>query len=213
MRHNLLVDRTYFQLLIIGFWPNPCFPTIFKAPIAFSCLTFWVTLPGGGGGRRRTPYDGLYGEVPPERGTFIRPQLCELVGISLVGVYKRIREICHFCRASDIPLNHCVYSWGPYIMTNSTGKGWEPQPLLSPLSPPQPAPLDLRKSCQSSKSLRDCNLIPDKFRCDFGVILDSPQVPCYTHAACEKTLNIHCMYCLGHISRDKQVFCLFVFFL
>ena len=36
--------------------------------------------------------------VPPERGTFIRPQVCKLVGISLVEVYKRIREICHFRR-------------------------------------------------------------------------------------------------------------------
>ena len=115
-------------------------------------------------------------------------------------------------RASDIPLHHYVYSWGPYIITNSTGKGWEPQPLLSPLSPPQPAPLDLRKSCQSSKSLRGYDLIPDMFRCDFGVILDSPLVPCYAHAACEKTLNMHCMYCLGQLSRDKQVFCLFPFF-
>ena len=26
--------------------------------------------PGGGGG---TPYNGLYGEAPPERGTFFRP--------------------------------------------------------------------------------------------------------------------------------------------
>ena len=41
-------------------------------------------------------------------------------------------------RASDIPLHHCVYSWGQYIITNSTARGWEPQPLLSPLSPPQP---------------------------------------------------------------------------
>ena len=42
--------------------------------------------PGGGG----TPFDGLYGEAPPERCTFFRPQVYERVGISLVEVYKRV---------------------------------------------------------------------------------------------------------------------------
>ena len=42
--------------------------------------------PGGGG----TPYNGLYGEAPPERGTFFRLQLYKGVGISQVEVYKRI---------------------------------------------------------------------------------------------------------------------------
>ena len=36
--------------------------------------------PGG------TPYDGLYGEAPPERDTFFRPRVCERVGILLVDV-------------------------------------------------------------------------------------------------------------------------------
>ena len=39
-------------------------------------LDVWVSLDvasqGGGGG---TPYNGLYGEAPPERGTFFRPQV------------------------------------------------------------------------------------------------------------------------------------------
>ena len=35
--------------------------------------------PGG------TPYDGIYGEAPPERG-FFRPQVYERVGILLVDV-------------------------------------------------------------------------------------------------------------------------------
>ena len=43
-------------------------------------------MPGGGG----TPYDGLYGEAPPERGIFFRLQVYERVGISLVEVYKRV---------------------------------------------------------------------------------------------------------------------------
>ena len=35
-------------------------------------------------GRRGTPYDGLYGEALPERGIFLRLQVYERVGISLI---------------------------------------------------------------------------------------------------------------------------------
>ena len=42
------------------------------------------TCPGG------TPYNGLYGETPPERGTFFRLQVFKRVGISQVEVYKRV---------------------------------------------------------------------------------------------------------------------------
>ena len=45
--------------------------------------------PGGGG----TPYNGLYGEAPPGKGTFFRPQIYERVGhvrISKKEVYKRV---------------------------------------------------------------------------------------------------------------------------
>ena len=45
-----------------------------------------ASLTGGGGG---THYDGLYGEAPPERGTFFRLQVHERVGISVVEVYGR----------------------------------------------------------------------------------------------------------------------------
>ena len=44
-------------------------------------------LPGRGGG---TPYDGLYGQAPPERGIFFRRQVYERGGISLGEVYKRL---------------------------------------------------------------------------------------------------------------------------
>ena len=44
---------------------------------------------GGGGG---IPYDGLYGEAPPERGIFFGLQVYERVGISLVEVYKRVEK-------------------------------------------------------------------------------------------------------------------------
>ena len=37
-----------------------------------------------------TPYDGLYGEAPPERGIFFRLQVYERVGVSPVEVYKRV---------------------------------------------------------------------------------------------------------------------------
>ena len=41
----------------------------------------------GGGG---TPYNGLYGEATPEKGTFFRLQVYKRVGISQVEVYKRV---------------------------------------------------------------------------------------------------------------------------
>ena len=47
-------------------------------------------LPGRGG----TLYNGLYGEAPPERGTFFRLQVYERVGILLVEERKG-GEICH----------------------------------------------------------------------------------------------------------------------
>ena len=40
----------------------------------------------GGGGGRGTPYNGLFGEAPPERGIFFRLQVYDRVGISLVEV-------------------------------------------------------------------------------------------------------------------------------
>ena len=42
--------------------------------------------PSSGG----TPYNGLYGEAPPERGTVFRLQVYKRVGISQVEVYKRV---------------------------------------------------------------------------------------------------------------------------
>ena len=37
-----------------------------------------------------TPYDGPYGEAPPERGTFFRLQVYQRVGILLVEVYEMV---------------------------------------------------------------------------------------------------------------------------
>ena len=43
-------------------------------------------------GEEVTPYNGLYGEAPPERGICFRLQENERVGTSLVEVYKRVRK-------------------------------------------------------------------------------------------------------------------------
>ena len=56
-------------------------------------LKCYSCLPGGGGG---TPYNGLYGEAPPERGTFFRLQVYNTVGISQAEVYKRVgKSVMH----------------------------------------------------------------------------------------------------------------------
>ena len=46
----------------------------------------------GGGGVGGTPYNNLYGEAPPEMGTFFGLQVYERVGISLVEVYERVEK-------------------------------------------------------------------------------------------------------------------------
>ena len=52
------------------------------------CIGLSTFYPGGGGGG--TPYNGLYGEAPPERGIFFTLQVHERVGISRVEVYERV---------------------------------------------------------------------------------------------------------------------------
>ena len=49
-------------------------------------------IPPGGGGV--TPYNGLYGEAPPERGTFFRFQVNKRVGFHKLR-YIKGREIDH----------------------------------------------------------------------------------------------------------------------
>ena len=46
-----------------------------------------VRFESGGGD---TPYNGLYGEAPPKRGTFSRLQVYERVGILTVQVYEMV---------------------------------------------------------------------------------------------------------------------------
>ena len=47
----------------------------------------------GGGGVGGTPYNGLYGEAPPERGTFFRLEVYKRVGISRDEVEKRTGKL------------------------------------------------------------------------------------------------------------------------
>ena len=51
-----------------------------------------------------TPYDGLYGEVPPERSIFFRLQVYERAGISLDKVCKRASALIAALAASLVVL-------------------------------------------------------------------------------------------------------------
>ena len=54
------------------------------------------------GAPRGAPYDGLYGEAPPNRGTLFRLQAYEREGISLVEVYKRVgKYVIWVCKTAQ----------------------------------------------------------------------------------------------------------------
>ena len=59
---------------------------VFKSynPLPAFLKAKWFARGGGD-----TPYNGLYGEAPPERGTFFMLQVYKRVGISQVDVYKK----------------------------------------------------------------------------------------------------------------------------
>ena len=59
-----------------------------QTPINCYSCSFSPPPPPRGG----TPYNGLYGEAPPERGTFFRLQVYRKVGISRAEVYERVRK-------------------------------------------------------------------------------------------------------------------------
>ena len=82
-----------FSLLIPSFFSfEPCIERKNSVDLRLYDNTFWVlkiqpnAAEGRGGGG--TPYDGLYGEVPPKRGIFFRLQVYERVEILLNEVYK-----------------------------------------------------------------------------------------------------------------------------
>ena len=77
--HQIVSSILYYaDFLFVHVYNNSHFPEKYTR--------IFVHGPGGGG----TPYNGLYGEAPPERGTFFRLQVYERVGISQVEVYKRV---------------------------------------------------------------------------------------------------------------------------
>ena len=57
-------------------------PLCYKQVIALS--------PRGGGGGGGSPYSGLYGEAPPERGAFFKLAVYERVGKVAILVYERV---------------------------------------------------------------------------------------------------------------------------
>ena len=55
-----------------------------------------------GGGDGGTPYDGLYWEALPERGTFLRLQVYERVRSFLVEVYEREgKSVMSVCKSAQ----------------------------------------------------------------------------------------------------------------
>ena len=59
------------------------------------CTAEGVGVEQGGDRGWVTPYNGLYREAPPQKGTYIRFQVSEEVGILLVEVYElKGWEIC-----------------------------------------------------------------------------------------------------------------------
>ena len=68
--------------------PRFCFKPIMWDIEMHHVRTFFLCVASPGG----APYNGLYGEAPPERGTFFRLQVYKRVGISQVEVYKRVEK-------------------------------------------------------------------------------------------------------------------------
>ena len=66
--------------------PTDCLVTHPKELAKLHCVA--NSNPRGGG----TPYNGLYGVAPPERGTFFRLQVYEREEILLVEVYERVAK-------------------------------------------------------------------------------------------------------------------------
>ena len=90
-----VIDLPWKKICVAGKKLLRCF--VVWTPFIF--CSDWSPLPGVGGGD--TPYNGLYGEAPPERGTFFRLQVYERVGIIFLEVYERVGKsvICYCGRA------------------------------------------------------------------------------------------------------------------
>ena len=71
------------------------FNFFFFAVFKENLLYLTGTNAGGGGG---TPYNGLYGEAPPERGTFFRFQVYKII-IIIINLYLYTKSY-HFTWSS-----------------------------------------------------------------------------------------------------------------
>ena len=88
-----------------------------KIRIYFAAALFKGYLRGGGGGW--TPYNGLYGEAPPGRGTFFTRQVFERVGISRVEVYEVyviwvFKRAFHYFPMEGVPERSTICQWKAY---------------------------------------------------------------------------------------------------
>ena len=60
---------------------------------ALSRASYSYSAGGGGGGGEITSYNRLYGHASPERGTFVKLEVCKREGISRAGVsIQRVKE-------------------------------------------------------------------------------------------------------------------------
>ena len=59
-------------------------------------------------GEEGTPYNGLYGDKPPEMDYFFRLQVYEREGISLVEVFESSSEVYESVEKSFIRTNSCI---------------------------------------------------------------------------------------------------------
>ena len=80
-----------------------------------------------------TPYNGLYGEAPPQRVTFFSLQVNEMLGISLVEVYECVAKYVISSVKRLKRANRCILrqwkSWGNvlvlwFIRSLSNGSIW-----------------------------------------------------------------------------------------
>ena len=91
------------------------FVLYFRAIINRHCITGLLIIKTNVVGG--TPHNGLYGEALPERGTFFRPQVYEMVLISMVEVYERVGKPRKILRIEvGINLEALFMQFGTFFM-------------------------------------------------------------------------------------------------
>ena len=79
----------------------------FAGKCSLSCPTSPCSLGGG------TPYNGLYGEAPPERGTFFRLQVYKRVGVLQVEAYKMVEKSVIYVVVFKMAFNYNISNRRP----------------------------------------------------------------------------------------------------